>query len=196
MAAGRGYRSKLEVLRDFLRAAQEPAPKTRIIGAANLNPASFPKYLRLCTAHNLIMAVSGGYVATPRATPVLRAIEGIMLKSSELEVAVEAFERNALALGLGAPVASVSSQPRQALREAWNGLSQPTMSVSEPDREPPLVAGVPDRGPPTPPSASMTVRLVAPRAASPRRRNRSRAPRAAPRTRRPRNRTARGRRPR
>ena len=45
------YRSKVEILRDFLVAIQESGKKTRIIGLANLNPSSFRPYLRFCLAH-------------------------------------------------------------------------------------------------------------------------------------------------
>jgi predicted transcriptional regulator len=117
----RPYRSKVEVLRDFLRAAEEPSPKTRIIGAANLNPVSFRKYLRLCTEHDLIMAVSGGYVATPRATTLLRAIDGLMVKTSELELALRALELDALERR--APNGAEGNPFRQLLREAWNEIA-------------------------------------------------------------------------
>lgn len=136
----RSYRTKLEVLRDFLRAAQEPAPKTRIIGAANLNPLSFQKYLRLCTDHDLIMAVSGGYVATPRASPLLEAIDGLMLKTSELEEAFRLLERSALSGQ--APHNGGSNPFRQVLREAWNEFALRTFVSSDAGRAPVLLAGV------------------------------------------------------
>jgi len=121
MRSPRSYRTKLEVLRDFLRAAQEPAPKTRIIGAANLNPLSFQKYLRLCTEQDLVVAVSGGYVATPRAIPLLEAIDGLMHKTSELEDALRLVEQNAPG---GRPPDGVGSNPfRHVLREAWNEIA-------------------------------------------------------------------------
>ena len=138
--ASRSYRTKLEVLRDFLRAAQEPAPKTRIIGAANLNPLSFRKYLRLCTDQDLIMAVSGGYVATPRATPLLEAIDGLMLKTSELEDALRVLERNAPS---GRPSDGGGTNPfRQVLREAWNEIALRTFDPSDGRRAPVLLATV------------------------------------------------------
>jgi predicted transcriptional regulator len=116
----RSYRSKLEVLRDFLRAAQEPAPKTRIIGAANLNPVSFTRYLRVCTAHDLIASVSGGYVATPRATSLLEAIDDLIVKRNELERALRVLERNTLDDPDSPPV---DGNPfRHVLRDAWNEI--------------------------------------------------------------------------
>ena len=121
MPSPRSYRSKLEVLRDFLRAAQEPAPKTRIIGAANLNPLSFGKYLRLCTEHDLITSVAGGYVTTPRASPLLQAIDGVMTKTTELENALVTLGRSTVP-SLGAN--GGGSRPfRQVLRHAWNEIA-------------------------------------------------------------------------
>lgn len=92
MTTARSYRSKIEVLRDFLYAAREPVPKTRLIGTANLNPLSFQKYLRICTERGLIESLSGAYVATPRAGPLLEAIDGLILKTSELELAFRTLE--------------------------------------------------------------------------------------------------------
>ena len=118
--SARAYRSKLEVLRDFLRAAQAPAPKTRIIGAANLNPASFRRYLQLCTERSLITSVSGGYVTTPRATPVLEAIEGLMVQRGEVDRAFRLLERHAAD---GPSVLRSDGQPfRHVLREAWTEI--------------------------------------------------------------------------
>lgn len=146
MGAPRSYRSKLEVLRDFLRAAREPAPKTRIIGAANLNPVSFRRYLRLCTQRDLIMAVSGGYVATPRATPLLEAIDRLMLKTSELESALHL-------LGPAAPDgpgvdAGPPARLRLVLREAWNEIALEPVARSGGRAGPAFLApyGPPDAG--------------------------------------------------
>jgi predicted transcriptional regulator len=92
LAPPRSYRSKIEVLRDFLSAAREPVPKTRLIGLANLNPPAFQRYLRICTDRGLIEKVSGAYVATPRAMPLLEAIDGLILKTAELERSFQALE--------------------------------------------------------------------------------------------------------
>jgi predicted transcriptional regulator len=121
MPSPRSYRSKLEVLRDFLRAAQEPAPKTRIIGAANLNPLSFGKYLRICADHDLITSVAGGYMATPRASPLLQAIDGLILKTGELEAALLTLERSTLP---GRGQNGGANKPfRQVLRRAWTEIA-------------------------------------------------------------------------
>jgi predicted transcriptional regulator len=120
MAPEHSYRTKIEVLRDFLRAAREPAPKTRIIGAANLNPSSFQRYLRLCAENHLVTSTAGGYVATPRALRILEAIEGVISKTSELEGAVHYFERSAQ--GRPAPGGHYGSALRYASREAWGGI--------------------------------------------------------------------------
>lgn len=120
MASAHSYRSKIEVLRDFLRAAGEPAPKTRIIGSANLNPLSFRRYLKICMDRDLIASVSGGYVATPRAAALLEAIDGLMGRAGDLERAFQELEaptadgRPADGNGQGAF--------RQIYRQAWNEI--------------------------------------------------------------------------
>ena len=120
MTIVRSYRSKIEVLRDFLSAAREPVPKTRLIGMANLNPLSFQRYLRICTERGLIDSVSGAYVATPRAGPLLEAIDGLILKTSELELALEVLEGTTQTPGgrNGGNGRAVSP----FLRQAWNEI--------------------------------------------------------------------------
>ena len=130
MPSPRSYRSKIEVLRDILRAAQAPAPKTRIIGAANLNPVSFGKYLRICTDHDLITSVAGGYVATPRASPLLQAIDGLILKAGELETAYLTLERSASSNQ--GPNGGPAKPFRQVLRHAWNGIA---LVAADPDHD-------------------------------------------------------------
>jgi len=90
----RRYRTNLEVLRDILQAAQSPSPKTRLIGAANLNPRSFQEYLQFCTDHGLIGRASGGYVCTARAVSVIESIEEVLSKTAELDSAVQQFRVN------------------------------------------------------------------------------------------------------
>ncbi len=126
--APRAYRSKIEVLRDFLRAARDPAPKTRIIGAANLNPASFQRYLKICTEHDLIVSVSGGYVITGRASPVLEAIDALIGKRDDLDRAYRHLHHQALARH--SPPTAVSPF-RHVLRDAWTEIVlQPAASRS------------------------------------------------------------------
>jgi predicted transcriptional regulator len=121
MAPEHVYRTKIEVLRDFLRAARDPAPKTRIIGAANLNPISFQRYLRFCTENHLVTATSGGYVVTPRAARILEAIEGVITKTAELEGAVHFLENSALTHPI--PNDRDDSALRYASREAWGEIA-------------------------------------------------------------------------
>ena len=168
MAAGRGYRSKIEVLRDFLRAAQQPVPKTRLIGTANLNPASFRRYLKLCTERSLIVNVSGGYVTTPRATPVLIAIDSLILKRDELEGAFRVLTRDALD---GVVPSENSARPfRHILREAWNEI------VLAPA---PRAGGVPDPSAPSTPEVVPPSPARRPRPRGPELRRPARSPRAA-----------------
>jgi predicted transcriptional regulator len=78
----------VEILRDFLDAIQESGKKTRIIGLANLNPASFRPYLRFCLEHELIEETSGEFRLTPRAHGVLRAIQRLIAGSAEVDAAL------------------------------------------------------------------------------------------------------------
>ena len=103
----RQYRSRLEILRDFLGAMRETGKKTRVIGLANLNPASYQPYLEFCLAHHLVQDTSAGYRLTPRADHVLEAIDRIVGHSAEVDAALADLQR-----GLeGTRVASPSSRP-------------------------------------------------------------------------------------
>lgn len=138
MATSHGYRTKIEVLRDFLRAAQVPTPKTRIIGAANLNPTSFQRYLRLCTERELITTTARGYVTTPRAVPILAAIDGVISKSSELERAVRALEHSTQER----PRANGrdGSTLRYISRQAWSEIVLSRRPTARPGANPPSAA--------------------------------------------------------
>lgn len=120
MTAGRSYRTNLEVLRDVLTAARFPAPKTRIIGLANLNPRSSRDYLRFCTTHELVAQTSQGYVATRRGEAVRDAIEGLLEKTAELEWAVHRLKRNVSAKAV--PYGSNGAALHHISRWAWNEL--------------------------------------------------------------------------
>lgn len=93
MTAGRSYRTNIEVLRDVLIAVRKPAPKTRIIGLANLNPHSLQEYLGFCTEHDLVGLTTGGYIVTRRGETVLDAIEVVLTKTTEFQWAVYRLKR-------------------------------------------------------------------------------------------------------
>jgi len=175
----RAYRSKIEVLRDFLLAASEPIPKTRLIGTANLNPGSFQRYLRICTERELITSISGGYVTTPKARSLLAAIDGLMSTTGQIEHAFRVLGSN------GEPVAAPSSHEpgrespfplngvasRHVLRQAWNEIvlrppprarggppavvRAASTGASAPTPEPLASSPVPRRPRPLAPSASV-----------------------------------------
>jgi predicted transcriptional regulator len=105
---GRQYRSKLEMLRDFLAAAQVETRKTRIMYRANLNQASFARYVALCQKQQLLTKVSGGYTVTPRAEELLLSINRVLSKVSDLQVAVDVLNRTARSGGYRLPVPEVS----------------------------------------------------------------------------------------
>lgn len=94
--------------------------KTRLIGAANLNPASFRRYLAICLERDLIRAVDGGYVATGRAGPLLEVIDTMVLRAAELERSLQALERPA-ALPRG-PDAGSGTALLGFYREAWKEI--------------------------------------------------------------------------
>ncbi len=80
-----GYRTRVEVLRDFLRAVRQEPKKTRIIGLANLNPSSFRRYLNFGIAFDLVRPTPGGFRLTVRAEAVLDSIERLLAKTAEFE---------------------------------------------------------------------------------------------------------------
>ncbi len=84
----RTYRTRLEVLHDFLDASRRASRKTRIIGLANLNPSYFESYAQFCLDHHLIEVTSDGYRPTELADQVLVAIRRILSKTAELDGAI------------------------------------------------------------------------------------------------------------
>jgi predicted transcriptional regulator len=181
----RAYRSKIEVLRDFLMAASEPIPKTRLIGTANLNPGSFQRYLRICTERELITTISGGYVTTPKARPLLAAIDGLMSTTGQIEHAFRVLGSNGEPVGFAPsrdPGQETTFGPngvasRHVLRQAWNEIVL---------RPPPRRRAEPAVGPPeTPATSDAALRLNAAPPALPRSR-RTLSPSAAVRGARPR----------
>jgi predicted transcriptional regulator len=123
------YRTKIEVLRDFLHATRQESKKTRIIGVANLNPASFQKYLDSCTRLDLVRETEDGYELTPRAEVVLDRIERLLEKSSETEAAFQALNRF-----LKDPSLSTESPPalRYVSRIAWSQVARPNSESGPP----------------------------------------------------------------
>jgi len=89
----RKYRTKIEVLGDFLEATRQAPTKTRIIGLANLNPLSFQKYLGFCLALGLVEATPRGYRTTSRAGDVLEAIRRVQRESSEADSAIQELQK-------------------------------------------------------------------------------------------------------
>ena len=114
----RRYRSKLEILRDFLSAVRETGKKPRIIGVANLNPGSFQLYIEFCLANRLVEDTPAGYRLTPRADEVLKAIQQLIARSEEVDAALLQLQRGF------EPSTPPLPSSRQALRYvsvlAWN----------------------------------------------------------------------------
>ncbi len=123
---GRGerrYRTKLEVLRDFLEAVRRHPRKTRIIGLANLNPGSYARYRTLSLRLGLIAVGSDGCYLSPRGGAALEALRRYSAKSSELGEAYAALQRSVLGSGLsGSPRAE---PPNYASRAAWSEIVSP-----------------------------------------------------------------------
>ncbi|HLN50541.1 MAG: winged helix-turn-helix domain-containing protein [Thermoplasmata archaeon] len=118
------YRTRIEVLRDFLRAVGREPKKTRIIGVANLNPVSFRQYLDRSVALGLVRSVGTGYLLTPRADALLESIDRLLAKSSEVESALRDLHRV-----LGGPSPTLGTRPPTALRYvsriAWGEVVRP-----------------------------------------------------------------------
>lgn len=91
--AGRSYRTKIEVLRDFLVATRLGQRKTRIIGTANLNRRSFIRYADFCLERGLIVSRSGGYALTPQADKCIETIDEFLAVRSELSLALDSLDR-------------------------------------------------------------------------------------------------------
>lgn len=98
----RQYRSRLEILRDFLEATRTAGKKTRIIGLANLNPSSFDFYRDFCVNLQLVEEIPGGYRLTARADKVLAAIERVVHRGAELDSALSELQRNVSRSGASA----------------------------------------------------------------------------------------------
>lgn len=92
----RTYRSKLELFRDLLVAVRYSSKKTRIMGLANLNPATFRKHMALARAQGLVVVSGTDYCLTERADEVLFALQQLVVKGRELDDGVRFFERSAL----------------------------------------------------------------------------------------------------
>jgi predicted transcriptional regulator len=84
----RTYRTRLEVLHDFLDASRRASHKTRIIGLANLNPGYFDRYAQFCLDHRLLELSTEGYRPTDRGAEVLVAIRRVLSKTAELDDAM------------------------------------------------------------------------------------------------------------
>jgi len=93
---GRAYRTKVEVFRDVLAAVRLSSKKTRIIGLANLNPATFRRHMTLARSQGLVSVIGGDYLLTDKASQVLDALDQLVTKSRELDDVVQLLERNAL----------------------------------------------------------------------------------------------------
>ncbi len=89
---GRTYRTRLEVLHDFLDASRRASRKTRIIGLANLNPAYFDSYARFCVEQHLLEVTREGYRPTELADQVLAAIRQVLSKTAELDGAIRSLD--------------------------------------------------------------------------------------------------------
>jgi predicted transcriptional regulator len=85
---GRTYRTRLEVLHDFLDASRRASRKTRIIGLANLNPSYFETYAQFCLEHHLLERTAEGYRSTELADQVIVAIRRVLSKTTELDGAI------------------------------------------------------------------------------------------------------------
>lgn len=87
-AAERPYRTKIEILRDLVGAADRDSRKSRIISHANLNEESFSRYSSLAMQHGLLGRTPVGYRATDRGQEWVHAADRVLTKRSELFAAL------------------------------------------------------------------------------------------------------------
>jgi predicted transcriptional regulator len=118
----RRYRSRIEILRDFLGAVRETGKKTHIIGLANLNPTSFQPYLDFCSTLHLVQDTPAGYRLTPRADAVLDVIERLLARSAEVDAALLDLHRGFNGSNLSRPASSGTLRYVSIL--AWNDIVQ------------------------------------------------------------------------
>jgi predicted transcriptional regulator len=128
---GRRYRSKLELLRDFLAAAQTETVKTRIMNRANLNQASFSRYTAFCQERQLLLKVNGGYVLTPRADDLLQSLDQVLTKMAALRAAMDLVNRTARSGGYRLPPPEIALRPRER-----DGLPEILSRLPSEDRRP------------------------------------------------------------
>jgi predicted transcriptional regulator len=111
------YRTKLEVLRDFLEAVNQNPHKTRIIGLANLNPGSYERYRELTRHLGLVAIGSEGCYLSTRGATALDALRRFSDKSSELDQAYVDLQRSVL--GTRSPRPADAEPLDLASRAAW-----------------------------------------------------------------------------
>jgi len=120
------YRTKIEVLRDVVRAATGEERKTRIIGLANLNQTSFRRYTRLGLSLGLLRPTGAGLTATPAAKEWLLAVDAILSKSTEVATAIDSLYRLTLPAPNGGKLPARGKPPYDAVqllaRLAWSDL--------------------------------------------------------------------------
>jgi predicted transcriptional regulator len=111
---GRHYRSRVEILRDFLISVRESGKKTHIIGRANLNPNSFRTYLQFSLALKLVEQSDSQYLLTRRADGVIEVIDRLLARTAEVNTALLDLKRGLDSMGLA------SGSPNDALRFVSN----------------------------------------------------------------------------
>jgi predicted transcriptional regulator len=116
---GLPYRTKAELLRDFLLAVAVESGKTRIINRANLNPYSFRRYFRYCTRLELVREDFEGFHVTERAAPVVKALEQFIARSGEFDVALRGLQRSLSLAEVGEDPSRSASTGRSPSRVAW-----------------------------------------------------------------------------
>jgi predicted transcriptional regulator len=114
----RKYRTRLEILHDFLEAIRKTGKKTHIIGLSNLNPSSFQPYLDFSIALELVKVTPAGYQLTPRAEAVIEVIQRLLARSSEVDAALLDLHRGFNGSNLSEP--STKGALRYVSILAWN----------------------------------------------------------------------------
>ena len=118
--SGQRYRTRIEVLRDVLESTAAESTKTRILRHANLNPASFDRYLAFCVGRGLVEPAGRKFRRTASGDAAMVAIDSLISKAAELG---SAMQQLGTCLGSEASPVESTAALRFASLAAWDELA-------------------------------------------------------------------------
>ncbi len=120
-SGGQRYRTKIEVLRALLESTAAESTKTRILRRANMNPASFDRYLAFCVGTGLVESAGRKFHRTVSGDAAMVAIDSLIGKAAELGSAMQ--QLGTCLGGETSPVESTAAL-RFASLAAWDELTR------------------------------------------------------------------------